>query len=36
VTIKCGHVKTGISAGIHSIKITAIRVGSIASNHIIN
>lgn len=36
VMIKCGHVKTGTSAGIHSIKITAIKVGSIASNHIVN
>jgi hypothetical protein len=35
VTIKCGHVRTGTPAGINSIKITAIRVGSIASNHII-
>jgi hypothetical protein len=33
VTIKCGHVKTGTSAGIHDIKITAIKVGSIATNH---
>jgi hypothetical protein len=35
VTIECGHVRTGTPAGINNIKITAIRVGSIASNHII-
>jgi hypothetical protein len=35
VTIKCGHEKVGTMSNVAGIKITAIKVGSIASNHFI-
>jgi hypothetical protein len=35
VTIKCGHQKVGTLSNVAGIKITAIQVGSIATNHFI-
>jgi hypothetical protein len=35
VTIKCGHEKVGTLSNVAEIKITAIKVGSIATNHFV-